>query len=106
MEVEEFDDRKICHSHNRPTFFVEQWSWQYYEGTQETHSLICATYILSDCELYEALTWCEQNQAEPGSFVLHAANWTNHGYLQTILLTGRGPGDQRIDELSSDAPLF
>jgi hypothetical protein len=90
MEVQEFDDRRICASHDHPSYLVEQWSWDY-APTGEMRSLICATYTLTGCDVHQALAWAAEHQADPGCFVLHAGIWTNHGYLETLHLTGEAP---------------
>jgi hypothetical protein len=91
VQVQEFDDRRISKSHDCPSYFIEQWSWQVVEGSRRIRSLVCATYVLTDCDVLEALEWARNNQSTPGSFVLHAATWTNHGYLETLWLTGKAP---------------
>ncbi|MBR8642409.1 hypothetical protein KEF29_31470 [Streptomyces tuirus] len=91
MQAREFDDRRISKTDDRPSYFVEQWSWEVVDDGRRIRDLTCATYTLSDCDVLEALEWAESRRSEPGSFVLHAATWTNQGFLETLWLTGSPP---------------
>lgn len=100
MEVREFDDRKVCSSEDHPSFMVELWSWEVAEDNP-LRGLSCRTCTLTGCDVLEALAWCRENQPKPGCFVLHAASWTNHGYLETVWLTGEAPQSAGTDQPSA-----
>ncbi|MDA3628656.1 hypothetical protein OU415_24705 [Saccharopolyspora sp. WRP15-2] len=102
MEVREFDDRKVCSSADQPTFMVELWSWEVGERNP-LRGLACCTYTLTSCDVLEALAWCREKQPNPGCFVLHAATWTNHGYLETLWLAGEAPQSTGTEQASATA---
>ncbi|MEV0082317.1 hypothetical protein [Saccharopolyspora sp. NPDC050642] len=103
MGVQEFDDRRVCRDTDRPTYMVELWSWEV-RGDGSRRSLVCDTRVLIGCDVLEALSWCRENQPNPGCFVLYAGTWTNTGHLERLWLTGQAPqstmGDPRSGAVS------
>lgn len=104
MHVGEFDDRNVCDRQEHPTFQFELWSYRYDEHGEPRHAAL-STYILNGCDVHEALAWAQENQSNPGCFVLYAGTWTNCGYLETLWLTGKAPGaGERSSAVTFETP--
>lgn len=70
---------------------MELWSWHYDEHGERQGAAL-NNYVLNGCDVREALSWTQDNQSDPGCFVLHAGTWTNCGFLKTLRLAGEAPG--------------
>lgn len=113
MDVNEFDDSDVCEILTDPVFLVELWSWQR-DDQGKTRNTELSTYLLTECDVRAALSWCEENEparggSDPtwGSFVLYAGTWTTLGSLHTMWLAGHAPeARQHPDSRGPSAMTF
>ncbi|GAA4877301.1 hypothetical protein [Saccharopolyspora cebuensis] len=105
MEVHDFDDRDACELLTRPTFMVEQWSWEL-DGQDEPRRCQMKASVLTGCDVQEALDWCERNRSMPGSFVLYAGTWTTLGYFSGLWLAGEAPTRESSSDDSAATVSF
>ncbi|WP_145737132.1 hypothetical protein [Saccharopolyspora dendranthemae] len=102
MDVLGFDDRDVCERLDAPTFMVELWSWSLDSSGGATRAVM-SSRLLRDCDVREALAWCDANKPEPGSFVLFAGVWTTLGYFKGLWLAGEAPS---VDEPRASTVAF
>ncbi|MBB5153818.1 hypothetical protein [Saccharopolyspora phatthalungensis] len=91
MDISQFDDQLVCDRQDHPTFLVELWSGHYDEHG-EPQGWVVSHHILNGCDVREALAWAQEQESDPGGFVLFAGTWTNRGFLKTLWLAGQAPG--------------